>query len=614
MCGVVAIYAPHGGIEPTAMQDAMAALHHRGPDFQDSWIAPSGTAMLGHTLLSITQLGGGRQPITSADGRVAVSVNGEFYDFEPIVDDLTAKGYRFKTGSDSELPLHLYDWAGPGFLHQLRGEFAFVLWDDRNRQLFAARDRFGICPLYYAWHGGRLHLASEIKALFAAGVPAVWDSEAVYLQHHGVLLPGRTLFEGVHQVPPGHCLIASNATATLRRYWDIDFARSDDQTAPLSDAEAVERVRDRLVEAIRLRIPSSGARYGCYLSGGLDSSTVLGVVTHLAGREVPTFTIAFDDPTYDESAVAKQTAAAMGARLYELKVTQGDLADHFADTVFHCEGLLGNGGSVAKFLLSRLSHGEGFRAMITGEGADEVFGGYEEMFEAPDAWTTDPRLAIVKRVMGGKVPVWLAAGALMADRTNALLADGLKDRFADVEPLRVLFNHLDIEGQVAGRAFIDQSMYVWDKTVMANFLLRTLGDGVERAHSIEGRLPLLDHVLADTATDLPATVRIRPGRNKHLLREAARPFVTEQVYSGPKLPFLAPPSPQDGTAPFLSMLFDIVSGKAMDAVPFYDRKAVLRAVETIPTLPARERLGAERLVIRVASACVLQDRFAPAAA
>lgn len=612
MCGVVAIYAPGGGIDPTAMDAAMTALHHRGPDFQDRWLAPSGTAMLGHTLLSITQLGGGQQPITNADDTVAVSVNGEFYDYEPLISDLRAKGYAFKTQSDSELPLHLYDWQGPSFLTKLRGEFAFVLWDDRNRQLFAARDRFGICPLYYAWHQSRLYIASEIKALFAAGVPARWDTEAVYLQHHGVLLPGRTLFAGVHQLPPGHGLIASSGTVSIRPYWDIDFALADTQPA-VSEAEAIAATREALVESIGLRIPSSGAKYGCYLSGGLDSSTVLGVVTHLAGRGIPTFTIAFDDPTYDESPVAKQTAKAMGAELYELKVGQADLADNFADTVFHCEGLLGNGGSVAKFLLSRLSHREGFRAMITGEGADEIFGGYEEMFPAPEPWTQSPSLDIIKRLMGGQVPLWLAASTLMAERTNTLLAADFKAAFTGIEPLRVLLNHLDIEGQIAGRALIDQSMYIWDKTVMANFLLRTLGDGVERAHSIEGRLPLLDHVLAKTATRLPVATRIKPDRNKFLLREAARPFITDQVYQGPKQPFLSPPSPAEGEAPFLSMLRDIVSSHALQALPFYDQSMVLRAVDAIAALPAKERLGAERLVIRVASACVLQQQFAPTA-
>ncbi len=615
MCGIIGIYDPSAAPRDSDMAAAIASLIHRGPDSQDTWRAPSGQATLGHTLMSITQLGGGNQPISNADGSCAITVNGEFYDYEPTWQELEAQGYRFKTRSDSELPLHLYDRYGPAFLERLRGEFVFILWDDNNRRLMAARDRFGICPLYYAQHEGRLYLASEIKALFAAGVPAIWDEEAVFLQHHGATLPGHTLFKGIRQLEPGHMMIASASGITLRRYWDMDFARETGEadTSPETVDAAITRTRDLYLEAVRLRIPSSGAKYGCYLSGGLDSSAVLGAVTHFAGQNIPTFTIGFDDdPQFDESPAARATAKALGADLHELRITSSDLAEHFMATVFHAEGMLGNGGSVAKFLLSRLAHDTGCRAIITGEGADEIFGGYEELFPAPTEMITDhPDMSLVKAAMGGTVPVWMAFGIKNAEKLRSFLAAEFLQRFQAMSPTRALMAHLDIEGGVRDRAPIDASMYVWQKTVLANFLLRTLGDGVERAHSIEGRLPLLDHKLADYVASLPADLRIRPGTSKFLLREAVRPFVPEAVFNTPKAPFLAPPTVGDHLSPFLSRLVEIIGDSDPAALPFFDRNHVIATARSIPGLPPRDRISAERQIIRIASLFALQTHFTP---
>lgn len=615
MCGIIGIYDPSGQPRELEMAAAITSLIHRGPDSQDTWRAPSGQVTLGHTLMSITQLGGGNQPISNADGSRAITVNGEFYDYDPTWQELETQGYRFKTRSDSELPLHLYDRYGPAFLKRLRGEFAFILWDDNNRRLMAARDRFGICPLYYAQHEGRLYLASEIKALFAAGVPAIWDEEAVFLQHHGQTLPGHTLFKGIRQLEPGHYLIASASGISLQRYWDIDFARetADADTSPETVDAAITHTRDLYLEAVRLRIPSSGAKYGCYLSGGLDSSAVLGAVTHFAGQNIPTFTIGFDDdPQFDESPAARATAKALGADLHELRVTSADMAEHFMATVFHAEGMLGNGGSVAKFMLSRLAHDTGCRAIITGEGADEIFGGYEELFPAPAEMVTDSAdMAYAKTVMGGSIPLWMAFGINNRAKAQTFLSPEFRHKYQGMSPLRALLAHVDIEGGVTGRAPIDGSMYVWQKTVLANFLLRTLGDGVERAHSIEGRLPLLDHKLTDYVASLPADLRIRPGTSKFLLREAARPFVPEAVFNTPKAPFLAPPTVGDHLSPFLSRLVEIIGDSDSSSVPFFDRDHVITTARSIPGLPARDRISAERQIIRIASLFALQTHFAP---
>jgi asparagine synthase (glutamine-hydrolysing) len=233
-------------------------------------------------------------------GAVQIVVNGEFYDFERSHRDLEGRGHRLRTRSDSEIALHLYEDYGTACLSRLRGEFAFALWDGPNDTLFAARDRFGIKPLYYATHSGTLYLASEIKTLLAARVPARWDRAAFFQANHLLGTPhDRSLFEGIHPVPPGHYLLASGGQVRLIRYWDFDYPPAGDARPVGLDAEYVERFRHALDEAVRLRLRAD-VSVGCYLSGGLDSCAVLGLTAKHLTEPIRAFTLTFDRADYDE--------------------------------------------------------------------------------------------------------------------------------------------------------------------------------------------------------------------------------------------------------------------------------------------------------------------------
>jgi asparagine synthase (glutamine-hydrolysing) len=205
----------------------MDSLRHRGPDGRGAWLSPNGRVALGHTRLSIIDLETGDQPITNENGRIHIVANGEFYDFERQRSELTAQGHVFRTRSDSEIALHLYEEYGTHCVQKLRGEFAFVLWDEGNQMLFAARDRLGIKPLYYAVYDDTIYLASEIKALFAAGVPARWDDDCFYQYSTAYQMSDRTLFDGDYQVPPGYCLTATTNGMRTWRYWDFNYLRAD---------------------------------------------------------------------------------------------------------------------------------------------------------------------------------------------------------------------------------------------------------------------------------------------------------------------------------------------------------------------------------------------------
>jgi asparagine synthase (glutamine-hydrolysing) len=335
MCGIAAIFSRHTPVSPATIERATRSLHHRGPDGQRHWMSADGTVALGHARLSIIDLATGDQPIASEDERTRVIVNGEFYGFEAIQKELERGGHRLRTRSDSEIALHLYEDLGLHCVHRLRGEFAMVLWDERNRTMVAVRDRFGIKPLFYAWHDNALYLASEVKALFAAGVPARWDADSV---SHSVEYGGhqsRTLYDGVFQVPPGQYLIATDRHCQLHQYWDFNYPAAA-AARPRPAEEHVAEFRHAFEEAVRLRLRAD-VPVGCYLSGGLDSCAVIGLAARHHPDPIRAFTLTFDRPDYDEEKEAREMATRVGAEFHPIPIGQDDLADHLGDAVHQSE-------------------------------------------------------------------------------------------------------------------------------------------------------------------------------------------------------------------------------------------------------------------------------------
>src|SRR6266481_604269 len=375
MCGSAAIFSPSSPIPAGALERATQLLRHRGPDGERQWMAPDRRVALGHTRLSIIDLTTGDQPIANEDESLRIVVNGEFYGYEAIQKELEHGAHRLRTRSDSEIVLHLYEEFGADCLHRLRGEFAFVLWDSVNGTIFAARDRFGIKPLFYALHEGRVYFASEVKALFAAGVPARWNGESVY---HSLEFAGhqtRTLFDGVFQIPPGHYMIATEKRLQLNKYWDLDYPEETGAAATRSDSEYVEEFRHAFEEAARIRLRAD-VPVGWYLSGGIDSCAILGLAARHHPEPIRAYTLAFDRPEYNESAVAKEMAAKVGAEFLPIPVQQDDIGDHFSDAIHQAETLCVNAHGVAKYLLSRAVRQAGYKVVLTGEGSDEMLGGY----------------------------------------------------------------------------------------------------------------------------------------------------------------------------------------------------------------------------------------------
>lgn len=642
MCGIVALFSRRDPVSAAALQRATQSLFHRGPDGQRHWISPDGRVGLGHARLSIIDLATGDQPIASEDNCTHIVVNGEFYGYEAIQRDLESAGHHLRTRSDSEIALHLYEDLSTECLHKLRGEFAFVLWDHRNQTLFAARDRFGIKPLFYAEHNGTLYIASEVKALFAAGVPARWDREAVaqIVEAGGHQL--RTHFDGVLQVPPGHYLLATGKHLQLHRYWDFNYPAASSASSPRSDADYAAEFRHAFEEAVRLRLRAD-VPVGCYLSGGLDSCSVLGLAAKYHPDPIQAFTLTFDLPDYDEEQQAREMAALVGANFHPIPIRQDDLADHFADAVLQSETFCINAHGVAKFLLSRAVRDAGYKVVLTGEGSDEILGGYAHFRRdmllynrqgqdpaavaamLDDLNRTNPvsrglllphgdslPMDNIKRLLGF-IPSWMEAFSARAVKMNDLLAPDFVNDFGHRGSYHALFTGLDTRNQLAGRDPVHQSLYLWAKTLLPNYILCVLGDRMEMAHSIEGRVPFLDHHVVEVVRSLPVAQKVHGMTEKFVLREAVRDVITDTVYRRQKHPFLSPPATLNPKEKLSAFVNDTLRGPALASIPFFDQRAVVRLLDDLPSMDESARVAYDQVLMLLVSACVLQQGFGLAA-
>lgn len=637
MCGIAARFLGRDGSRSYIhdLGRSLQALRHRGPESVAVWHHPRGRCSLGHTRLALVGLDNGAQPISDAQAELHLVVNGEFYGHDALRVELAARGHRFETDSDSEVALKLYrEWGAAG-LHRLRGEFALLLYDAQQNMLIGMRDRVGVKPLFYAEHDGAILFASEAKALFAMGVPAVWDEESYCSR--AFYLGDRSLFAGIRAVRPGQMIFATRAGLTQQTYWDFDFSIAPGAT-PAREDEAIGGMRAAIEEAVALRMRAD-VPIAIYLSGGIDSSAMLGVASRLAGKPMEAFNISFpEDEALNEQRFAQIAADHCGAMLHDVAVRSNDLADHFEDAVWHNETPFFNSHGIAKYLLSRAVRDAGYKAVITGEGADEVFGGYPHFRR--DAILFNPegqdpgfiaaareKLADTEAAYRQQTPpadvAWLAErlghGVSWIDnqagwftQLTELMTDQAAILAKVMAPYRMLYNMAD-HRRLAGVEPVHRSMYLWAKTFLPAFVLTTLGDRMEMAHSIEGRVPLLDHHVIEAACRLPVNMKIRGSVEKYVFREAMRPYLPEAIYTRKKHYFRAPPSTAKREARLHELVRDVINGPDLAALPFFDPKKVREFVDKLDTMPAPQRAAFDPALMEITSLCLLQRRYAVSA-
>ncbi len=633
MCGIAAIFSHRRRVNAELLGKAVEQLRPRGPDDTGMWTDAAGRVGLGHARLSIIDAANGAQPMANEDGSLRLIVNGEFYDFERIRKDLEKLGHRFSTLSDSEIALHLYEQYGTNCLEHLRGEFAFAIWDSVHGELFAARDRFGIKPLFYAVDADNIYLASEVKAIFAAGFRPAWDHKSVFQHLYFSVDQDRSLFRGVRQVPPGHFLRIRDGGVSVKRYWDVDYPRSGGESFGLSSGDCVDGVRELLSEAVQLRMRAD-VPVGCYLSGGVDSSSVLGLAATYSSSPLTAFTIAFDHDDFNETESARLTAGFAGADYHPVPVKAADFAEDFEEAVWRGEMIHYNAHGAARFRLSRNVRDAGYKVVLAGEGADELFAGYDFSSQAvlsaenaggPGKWARIAmRMLLPKsRLQRGiaRTSPWLArlsqglafpphlleyvAGKF--DLLGGIIAPDIARRFDGRDPYREFFRQFDYRSTLYGREPAKQILYLWMKSVFVNYVLAA--ERLDMAHAVEVRLPFLDHKLFEFARSIPVTMLAENGRLKHLLREAVKPYVRPEVYDGLKQPFIAPPTDLVPGNPMFDLLQDHLRSESFAAVPFFDQRAVIRLLDELPAMDPARRASMDPVLFMMASYGILQSKY-----
>lgn len=572
MCGIAGFWSqqPLREKDLDQLKAMTASLHHRGPDgygFHQN--TEKGLAM-GHARLSIIDLETGDQPLYTPDNSLVLTANGEFYDYKRIRTNLRLEGFRFTTKSDSEIALPLYRKFGLDFVEHLRGEFAFSLYDKKEDRLVLVRDRFGVKPLFYHHNAKGFFYGSEIKALFAhAAVPRELSKEGVLHQMMHTMVPGTTAFEGVYALEPGHMLVIEKRNGGFdikkHKYWDMDFPRDADRDDSKPADYHIGRVRESLMEAVALRLEAD-VPVGCYLSGGIDSCSMLGLASSMQQSPVKAFTISFAHSDYDESSIAKGMAEVTGADQEEIFLDADELYGHnFLRTMYHAERTFYNTLGVAKWCMSKRVNECGYRVVVTGEGSDELFGGYPALKRDMLKYTYENEPERLRELENsnklfkgailaetpvthpaleaacGFTPSWIQSWIQTLGIARPLLSDDLSAELKDYDPVAAIADSFD-RSQLEGRHVLDKAQYTWSKTMLECQILNWGGDRVDMANSMESRPAFLDHYVADVARVIPPHLRIKGNTEKWVLREAMKHILPEVLYKREKFAFMAPPA------------------------------------------------------------------------
>lgn len=559
MCGITGIVDTKAPIDRDILARMANALRHRGPDDESYYIADPkpGRANVGFGFrrLSIIDLSGGRQPMCNEDGSLWLVCNGELYNFPEIKQRLIAAGHKFRTCSDVEVLLHLYEDHGEDCIQHVNGMFAFAIWDSNNQKLFLGRDRMGKKPLYYRETPTQILFASEVKAILQQlDCPHELDMASLsrYLAYEYVPAP-HCIFKGIRKLPAGHCLSWKNGATTVRKYWDVSFGKV---SVPTDENELAEQLRERLKESVRLRLISD-VPLGVFLSGGIDSSSVVALMSELRpAKEIKTFAIGFDVPSFDESQHARRIAEYFGTDHQEHIFKSTTLVETLPDVAAFMDEPLGDASIVPTYLLSRFTR-QHVTVALGGDGGDELFAGYPT-FQADRAarmiplsgafkalatplanllpssgenFSLDFKVKQFLRGLGNSAETrnqsWL--GSFTPDEQRAILKDGT-----------TIDNFSDIANQACSATdAIDRLTYFYCKFYLQDDIL-TKVDRASMACSLEVRAPFLDYTFVDFANSIPSHLKLRGMMTKYILKKAMAPKLPADIINRGKKGFGIP--------------------------------------------------------------------------
>ena len=565
MCGIAGIVSADGLAaedrdRAIAMRDI---IRHRGPD--DAGLFVDDRAALAHRRLSIVDLATGHQPLANERDDVWVVFNGEIYNHARLRPELESAGHRYKTRCDTETIIHAYEQWGDGCVDRFRGMFAFAIWDTARRRLLLARDRLGIKPLYWARAGSRLLFGSEIKSILASGFVRAEANDAALPELLGTryLSGTETLFKGIHRLLPGHTLAFENGNVVIRQYWDVPSGQRDPDVDRMSDADAVDRFRALLEDAVRSRLMSD-VPLGMFLSGGLDSSAIAALMAKMIDRPLQTFSVAFKERSFSELDYARQVSNAIRADAHEVVIDDKDFFGALPKLIWHEDEPIAHPSSVPLYFVSELAS-KHVKVVLTGEGSDELLAGYGKYPRALVNW----RAASAYRAVPDALRGWIASS--LVPQLPGRLARYAKRSFLTVPrtPEAMFFDNFAAiglhrqslllsapiaAGATPERAYgpsrmyfdrpnghstmLDRLLYADLKTYLVELLMKQ--DQMSMAASIESRVPFLDHPLVEFAAALPPRMKLRGFTTKWILRDAVRTILPESILTRKKMGFPVP--------------------------------------------------------------------------
>lgn len=568
MCGIAGIVNLDNSPLPPATEAVLGAMAdaivHRGPD--EGGIYFQGDAGLAHRRLSIIDLATGQQPMHSQSGDISLVFNGEIYNYIELREALVRKGHHFVTRSDTEVIIHLYEEYGLDFVAQLNGQFAMGLWDSRRKRLVLIRDRVGICPLFYTLDSGRLLFASEVKALRPALSKGLHICKEALDQIFTFWAPvsPQTIFENVYELSPGQMLVLEDGRINRHTYWDWESPDQDFWCS--SEKEQAAELHDLLIDATAIRLRAD-VPVAAYLSGGLDSSVLVAMIHHFGNVPLTTFSLNFSEADFDEKAYQAVLTRHLQADHSHLMVNTEDIAGNFKQTLYHTETPILRTAPVPMGLLSSLVRRTGFKVVLTGEGADEVLGGYDIFKEAKVRrfWATNPQSSFRPLLLKRLYPYLNLPDSNQGAYLRQFFGGSL-DR-----PDHICFSHLprwtttakakrfysdELSAELSGRSMavmerslpealrqmhpFNRAQYIESKSLMAGYLLTSQGDRMLTKNSVEGRFPFLDHRVIEYANRVHPKYKMKGLNEKSLLKKSMAKYLPREIIHRHKQPYRAP--------------------------------------------------------------------------
>lgn len=566
MCGIAGIL--NNNItrqDSTTISKMIQTLRHRGPEETGLYI--DNRIALAHARLSIIDISEGIQPIHNEDKSLWIIFNGEIFNYPELRAELIKAGHKFYTKSDTEVIVHLYEEYGINSLQKLNGQFAFAIWDSNKQTLFIARDRVGILPLFYTHKNGMFSFASEIKALFAhPSIDRNINKKSLdQVFTFWTTLKDQTLFDGINELPPAHFIILTPEKFKIEKYWQLNFATENNYT-PFKKNELTERVEEILVDAVKIRLRSD-VPVGSYLSGGLDSSGITSIIKKNFNNKLNTFGIRFEDKDYDEGSFQQEMVNYLGVTHSELFIKSENISENLESVIWHTEKPILRTAPIPLFLLSSLVHKSGYKVVITGEGSDEIFGGYNIFKETKirKFWSRYPESKLRPQLLGKLYP-YIFKDKRLGNTITEFFKSGIEDpnnplfshliRWNNTSRIKNFFSENVKESIKDYNAFSDilellpREFYEWDYFAkaqyleiiifMSNYLLSSQGDRMSMANSVEIRVPFLDHRLIELMNKVNPEFKINLLNEKFILKEALKSRLPNSIVNRPKNPYRAP--------------------------------------------------------------------------